>query len=127
MRVFVFEPREDRRAGLIVELRGSGIEAQLINEDFFSTGLVAHSDGKIDTRAILLGEYPEMQRHIRALRQRGCANPLIVLKDFRNAQSTAELLNMGADDVIVAGEFNHPQALWSCRRQRGRWRADRLL
>ncbi|WP_299877632.1 response regulator transcription factor [uncultured Sulfitobacter sp.] len=102
MRVFVFEPREERRAGLIVELRSSGIEPQMITEDFFSSGLGGHSEAKIDTRAILLGEYPEVQRHIRALRQRGCANPLIVLKDFRNAQGTAELLNMGADDVIVS-------------------------
>lgn len=102
MRVFVFEPREDRRAGLIVELRGSGIEAQMITEDFFAAGPDGHSEAKIDTRAILLGEYPEMQRHIRALRQKGCANPLIILKDFRNAQGTAELLNMGADDVIVS-------------------------
>ena len=102
MRVFVFEPREERQAGLVIELRSSGIEAQIVSEDFFRSGLPVLGEGELDTRGILLGEYPDVQRDIRTLRQRGCSNPLIVLKDFRNAQSTADLLNIGADDVVVS-------------------------
>ena len=43
-----------------------------------------------------------MRDHIRAIRNAGCANPVIVLRDFRNARETSELLNLGADDVIVS-------------------------
>lgn len=102
MRVYIFEQQQERVAGLTTELGNVGIDPQFVNEDFFHTGLSALTQPGHETRAVLLGECSQVRSHIRAIRKAGCANPVIVLRNFRNAQDTSELLNLGADDVIVS-------------------------
>lgn len=102
MRVYVFEQRQERCAGLASELRSVGIEPQFVKEDFFTNGLAALTQPGHETRAVLLGECHDLRQYIQAMRSAGCANPVIVFRDFRNAQDTSDLLNLGADDVIVS-------------------------
>ncbi|MBM1543026.1 response regulator transcription factor [Sulfitobacter mediterraneus] len=102
MRVYVFEQRQERCAGLTSELRSVGIEPQFVTEEFFVNGLASLVQPGHETRAVLLGECNDLRQHIRALRSAGCENPIIFFRDFRNAQDTSELLNLGADDVIVS-------------------------
>jgi two-component system cell cycle response regulator CtrA len=102
MRIYVFEQREERRDGLAAELRGSGMEPTFLAKDFFQTGLGLLNQPGHETRAVLIGECSDLRQHIRAIRNAGCPNPVIVLRDFRNANDTADLLNIGADDVIVS-------------------------
>ena len=102
MRTYVYEERQEERTGLAAELRSAGIEFQFVNNDFFqhSLGLLRQPGHEI--QAILLRHSELTRKQIRTIRNHGCANPIIVLRNSRNAQETSELLNLGADDVIVS-------------------------
>lgn len=102
MRAYVFEPREKRQLALSSQLGNVGIHVILVEADFFSTGLTHLNQPGGDFSAILIGESPATHTQIRAVRQAGCENPLIVLRDFRNAQDTSAALDFGADDVVVS-------------------------
>ncbi len=102
MRAYVFEPRQKRQAALSSELEGVGIHVIFVDDEFFSSGLTHLIQQGGDSSAILIGESPDAHSQIRALRRSGCENPLIVLRDFRNAQDTSAALDFGADDVIVS-------------------------
>lgn len=101
MRIYVFEQQEDRRTALETELRSAGMVPQFVTEDFFHSDLNVLLQPGHETRGVILGETPHVRDYIRAMRNAGCANPILVLKNFRNAQQTSEMLNIGADDVIV--------------------------
>lgn len=102
MRAYVFEPREKRQASLASELENAGLQPLFVGEDFFESGLAPLTQPGNDARAILIGESPDTHAQIRAVRRAGCANPVIVLRDFRNSQDTSAALDRGADDVIVS-------------------------
>jgi two-component system cell cycle response regulator CtrA len=102
MRMYVFEQRQDRHSGLSKELRTAGVEAIFVTDEFFVTGIGQLLQQGHETNAILIAESEDMRRQIQVTRAAGCVNPIIVIRDFRNAQDTSELLNIGADDVIVS-------------------------
>ncbi|MGD9864210.1 MAG: winged helix-turn-helix domain-containing protein [Pseudodonghicola sp.] len=102
MRAYVFEPRERRQASLANELENAGIDPFFVDLDFFDCGLAPLTQPGNEIRAILIGESPDTHDQIRAIRKAGCANPVIVLRDFRNSQDTSAALDRGADDVIVS-------------------------
>lgn len=102
MRAYVFEPREKRQASLAAELENAGIDPLFVGEDFFETGLAPLTQPGNEVRAILIGESDGTHAQIRTIRRAGCANPVIVLRDFRNWQDTSAALDRGADDVIVS-------------------------
>jgi two-component system cell cycle response regulator CtrA len=102
MNVYVYEQQQKRRTGLATELHNVGVEAQFVTNKFFETGLAALRQQGNETRAVLLGECDEVREHISAIRKAKCVNPIIVFRDFRNSQDTADLLDLGADDVMVS-------------------------
>lgn len=102
MRAYVFEPREKRQTSLANELENAGIKPLFVDEEFFETGLAPLTQPGNEIRAILIGESPDIHSQIRTIRRAGCANPVIVLRDFRNSQDTSAALDRGADDVIVS-------------------------
>lgn len=102
MRAYFFEPRKNRHEALTAELEGAGIQVTIVDGEFFGTGLEHLKHQLADSSAILIGESPQTHSQIRAIRRSGCENPVIVLRDFRNAQDTAAALDYGADDVVVS-------------------------
>ncbi|MDG1068023.1 MAG: response regulator transcription factor [Sulfitobacter sp.] len=102
MKVYVFEQQQKRRTGLASELHNAGIDPQFVSIDFFETGLNALTQPGHETRAILLGECDEVRDYIRTIRKAKCVNPIIVFRNFRNARDTSDLLDLGADDVMVS-------------------------
>jgi len=102
MRAYVFEPREKRQPSLAAELGNAGVEPLFVGEDFFETGLAPLTQPGNEIRAILIGESGNTHAQIHTIRKAGCANPVIVLRDFRNSQDTSAALDRGADDVIVS-------------------------
>lgn len=101
MRIYVLENQEERREGLSYELHSVGLIPHFIRADFFQSDLSVLLQPGYETRAVLLSETNRVKDQIRAMRNAGCVNPVIVLKNNRNARETSELLNIGADDVIV--------------------------
>lgn len=101
MRIYVFEQREERRDALAVEFKSAGLIPQFVSSQFFSSDLNVLLQPGQETRGVLLGDSVNVKIYIRTLRSAGCANPILVLKDTRNARETSELLNLGADDVMV--------------------------
>jgi two-component system cell cycle response regulator CtrA len=102
MYIYVYEPREGRRDALLEELRGAHLQPVVIDEGFFSSDLtVLNSKGR-DTRAILIGAGEREIELVRAIRAQGCHNPVILLRDFKNARDTARALDAGADEVMVS-------------------------
>jgi len=102
MRAYVYEPRDNRQASLAAQLETAGIEAQFIKEEFFQSELGALLQPGLDSRALLISETETIRQNIRDVRRAGCENPVIILRDFRNSKDTSELLDLGADDVIVS-------------------------
>lgn len=102
MKVYVYEQQQQRRSGLAAELHNAGVDPQFVTDAFFQTGLGALTHQSNETRAILLGACDEIRGQIHAIRRAKCVNPIIVFRDFRNSQDTADLLDLGADDVMVS-------------------------
>lgn len=102
MRAYVFEPREARRIALADQLGRAEIESVFVPADFFGPDLAILRSPGLESSPILIGESADAQQQIRSIRNRGCSNPIIVLRDFRDFRDTSALLDHGADDVIVA-------------------------
>ena len=102
MYIYVFEPRDGRRDGLIAELEGVGMSPVVVSEDFFASDLSVLNRKGSDTRAIAIGDTPQTLDHVRAVRAAGCRNPVLVMRDFKNSRDTSEALDNGADDVMVS-------------------------
>lgn len=101
MHIYLYEPRTERHAGLLRELKAARLTPVVIDEDFFGTDLSLLNRAGCEGRPFLLAESERLHDQIRALRDTGCANPIVVLRDFRNSAAAAEALNIGADDDLV--------------------------
>ncbi|MEI4485524.1 response regulator transcription factor [Frigidibacter sp. MR17.14] len=106
MHIYVYELRQERHAPLTAELAGVGLDPVLVEAGFFAGDLGSLTRKGGDTRPILIAVSPVMpappSELIRRIRSRGVQNPVIVLRDTRNAREAAEVLDAGADDVVVA-------------------------
>lgn len=102
MYIYVFEPRAGRRDALLAELKAVGMSPLAIGESFFASDLTVLNRKGSDTRGILIGATPAVLDQIRAVREAGCRNPLVVMRDFKNSRDTSEALDHGADDVIIS-------------------------
>ncbi|AQS49692.1 transcriptional regulator [Thioclava sp. JM3] len=102
MNIYVFEPRDGRVRGLLGELESVGLQPVLVPASFFASDLSTLNQKGVDTRAILIGDCPEVTEYIRAIRSCGCRNPVLVMRDFKNSRDASEALDAGADDVMVS-------------------------
>ncbi len=102
MKIFVYEPRVERLDGLFKELSSAKFVPVNIGADFFRRDLsLLNADGK-SYRPYLFAAVDDHIDHIVALRSSGCDDPIVVVRDFRNAGETAEVLGRGADhDMVV--------------------------
>lgn len=101
MHLYLYEPREDRAKGLIGELRAAGITPVRITDAFFHGDLGLLNREGHDVRPLLLADGPAILDQIGKLRAAGCRNPIVVMRDFRNAGAAARMLDHGADDDVV--------------------------
>lgn len=102
MRIYVMEPREKRQQSLETELRGAGMDPMFVDEDVFETLLGPLKQPGLSSRGVLIGETERTPEFVRTLRQEGCANPIMVMRDFRNSKDTSALLDLGVDDVLIS-------------------------
>jgi two-component system cell cycle response regulator CtrA len=99
--VFLYEPRDDRRSEILAELLSAQMEPVQINDSFFQRDLgQLNRDGSIP-QPFLMASSTRALEHIRKLRAAGCLNPVLVIRESRNSQETAEALDVGADDDII--------------------------
>jgi len=101
MYIYFYEPKAERCEGIEAELKSAGMKPVKIGESFFQGDLTLLNRQGSEARALLLADTPQTADHIRALRAAGCANPVLVMRDFRNSRDTAHILDVGADDDIV--------------------------
>ncbi len=99
--VFLYEPRDDRRSAIIVELLSAQMEPMQINDSFFQRDLGQINKDRTKLRPFLMASSARALDHIRNLRAAGCLNPVLVMRESRNSQKTAEALDVGADDDII--------------------------
>ncbi|ETW11467.1 Cell cycle transcriptional regulator CtrA [Roseivivax marinus] len=101
MNLLLFELRTERHTGLVKELRSAGLTVTMLPEDVFD------AEGptlalRLGTGAgLLLADSDAAPRQIAAIRRAGYTEPVIVMRDVRNARRAAELLDTGADDDMV--------------------------
>lgn len=101
MHIYLFERREDRFRGLATELQSARITPVRISDGFFEGDLgLLNQDGNA-TRPFLIAENGSVLDQICKLRDAGCHNPILIMRDFRNARSAASTLDHGADDDLV--------------------------
>ncbi len=99
--VFLYEPRDECRAGIIAELLSVQMVPIEINDNFFKGNLRSLNNDSISPQPFLMASTPRTLDHIRSLRAAGCRNPVLVTRNTRNVQETAAALDVGADDDIV--------------------------
>lgn len=101
MQLFVHEPRTERLQGLKAELSNAGFSLVPINDAYFSRDLsLLNTEGAMSS-AFLLADTEDLADQIEALRSANCGHPIVVMRDFRNAQATSQTLNLGADQDMV--------------------------
>ncbi|WP_375689973.1 winged-helix domain-containing protein [Pseudooceanicola sp. LIPI14-2-Ac024] len=100
MHIYLYEPRATRLKGLLEELGDAAWDPVSVSDDFFDRefDLV---EGDSTDRPILLAENSETVSQIASLRQSGCRNPILVLRDERDPEAAMAALDAGADDDIV--------------------------
>lgn len=101
MHIYLYEPRDDRAKGLAAELRAAGIVSVRITDAFFQGDLGLLNREGHDICPLLLADGAATLEQIGKLREAGCRNPIVVMRDFRNAAAAARTLDHGADDDIV--------------------------
>lgn len=99
--VFLYEPRDEYRSAIIAELLSAQIEPVQINDGFFKRDLGKINNNGSKPQPFLMASSERALDHIRNLRAAGCLNPVLVMRESRNSQETAEALDVGADDDIV--------------------------
>lgn len=101
MHIYLYEPRDDRARGLAAELQTARIVCVRISDAFFEgdLGLLDREGHAI--RPLLLADSASVLDQICKLRNAGCRNPIVVVRDFRNARAAARALDHGADDDLV--------------------------
>lgn len=102
MYTYVYEPREGARRAILEALRTTQLEPVIVDEKFFAGDLNRLSRKGTDTRAILMGAHPRTQAYLRAIRQQGCHNAVLILLPAASSDEVVRLLDAGADDVLVA-------------------------
>jgi len=100
--VFLYEPRNEHRVGIITELLSAQMVPVEINDAFFQGDLRALNQSATNSSPFLMANSPRTLEHIRSLREAGCRNPVLVIRGSRNFRETAAALDVGADDDIVA-------------------------
>lgn len=101
MHIYLYEPRDDRARGIATELQTARIVPVRIADAFFEGDLGLLNREGHATRPLLLAESALLLDQICRLRDAGCRNPIVVLRDFRNARAAARTLDHGADDDLV--------------------------
>ena len=101
MHIYLYEPRDDRAASISAELRTARMIPVRIADTFFQRDLGLLNREGHDTRPLLLADSTAVLDQIGRLRGAGCRNPIVVMRDLRNARAAAQALDHGADDVIV--------------------------
>ena len=75
MHAYLYEPREERREGLLKELGNADIEVDEIGDEFFSRDLTLLSGDSRSTRSFILAATEQLIQQIMFLRSAGCENP----------------------------------------------------
>ncbi len=102
MQVFLYSAEPLRHAPLLKELASGGITATEIGPDFFNTDpetLLARAPGRTP---FLLCACDRTLKHIRLIRLAKSTAPVIVIRAARDPLASAQALQAGADDDIVA-------------------------
>lgn len=100
--IFLYEPRDECRVGIIAELLSAQMVPMEINDGFFKGNLCALNNSTTTAQPFLMANAPRTLDHIRGLRAAGCRNPVLVMREERNVWETAAALDVGADDDIIA-------------------------
>ncbi len=101
MHIYLYEPRANRREGLLAELKDAKFDSVAVDDDFFEREFDLIDTQASADRPIVLSENPKTLGHIASLRQSGCKNPIVVLRDQRDPEAAMAALDAGADDDLV--------------------------
>ena len=100
MHIYLYEPRQARAKGLLDELGDAKLDAVAVDESFFDRDFDL-TEGDSTDRPILLTETASTVDQIASLRQSGCRNPILVIRDERDPAAAMAALDAGADDDLV--------------------------
>lgn len=101
MQLYYYEPKTMILDTVTSKLKEDNVKVIPVAFDFFEKDLSALGKDGMATKAILISDNDAALEQIKSVRSSGCLNPLILIVDMRNSQRIADLINAGADDVIV--------------------------
>jgi two-component system cell cycle response regulator CtrA len=104
MQIYYYEPNDAIFMATAEKMKTESIDAQRIQEDFFQQDLSLLDKGGNETRAVVIShgeDTAQTNDFIKSIRNSSCRNPILVIRNFRSSSETAEMINNGADDVLI--------------------------
>jgi two-component system, cell cycle response regulator CtrA len=101
LHIFIHEPRPERMAGVVAEIRSEGCIPVCIDGTFFQN---ANQEIRLDSEwmhPVLVAGVPGSSELIRAFRRSGGKNPVLLYEDLRTADRIRLALEAGADQVVI--------------------------
>ena len=99
--IYYFEPDDTKRESTSREMSQAGLEPCEIGADFFLRDLSTMDRDGNATRGFVISETDDTVDFLKKIREAGLRNPIIVLRDMKQSTRNANILNAGADDVMV--------------------------
>lgn len=113
MHVFLFQPNESIMDVVSRRLEEAGAKVSPIDESFFHPETVKAVSGSITTAAVIIADEGDADEHVRSLRTNGSLSPIICTMTSKDSKRATDLINAGADDVMVA-PYSGPEVLARC-------------
>ena len=101
MQIYYFEPNEVILKSTSAEMSKFGLKPLPVEANFFDQDLSVLGKDGMATKAIVLAQDENTPAYIKSIRSAGCQNPVIAIIPMKNSQLVADLINSGADDVLV--------------------------
>jgi two-component system cell cycle response regulator CtrA len=101
MQIFLFEPNATIATSVTRDFEKNDVRCVPVGPEFFESEHRQASKGNMAAKPILMTDTENSLEYLRQLRDAACLSPVIVVMEMKNSQRSADLLNAGADDVII--------------------------
>src|SRR5690625_503736 len=101
MHVFMYQPSESILEAQSRRLDSLNVKCSPIDESFFHPETVKAVSSSITTASILIADDGGADGYVKSLRRNGCLSPIICILPHRDSRRATELIDAGADDVLI--------------------------
>lgn len=102
VQVFLYEPHDTIRESVMARMAKYNIKCVQVDETFFERDLIGGDNQTLSAKAVVMSDDDGLGvERIRSLRGLGTINPIIAILMNKDSERAIELINAGADDVVI--------------------------